>query len=78
MLPFLKHKQDGSSSTPPDSVKRPPDEGAEEFDSLESAAEDLIAAIHSKNVKAVTAALRAAFELCDSEPHNEGSHPEIK
>lgn len=77
MLPFLKRKE-GSSSDPVESLKRSPDEGAEEFDSLESAAEDLINAVHAKDVKAVAAALRAAFELSDSEPHVEGPHLESK
>lgn len=73
MLPFLKRMQEGSASTPVESVERKSDH-EEEYDSLESAADDLIAAIHSKNSKHVAAALRAAFEMCDSEPHAEGPH----
>lgn len=73
MLPFLKNKHEASVSLPADTIRREPD-GEESFDSLEVAAQDLIDAIHSKNVKAVSEALRAAFELCDSEPHVEGPH----
>lgn len=73
MLPFLKHNQDASASSPIESIKREPDEGAD-YDSLESAAEDLKQALDEGNVKAIAAALRAAFELCDSEPHEEGEH----
>jgi hypothetical protein len=75
LLPFLKHSQDASMSAPVESVEREPDEGAEDdYDSLESAAEDLCAAIGAKDYKAVAAALRAAFELMDSEPHEEADH----
>lgn len=72
MLPFLL-KKEGSVSTPVEHVKREPDEESD-YDSLESAAEDLISAIHSKDVKAVCSALRAAHELCDLEPHAEAPH----
>lgn len=72
MLPFLKNKE-GSASAPIEAIKREPDEGAE-FDVLEAAAEDIISAVHEKNVKNLAASLRAAFELLDSEPHKEGPH----
>jgi len=71
MLPFLKNKHEGSASMPVESVKREHDE---DYDMLESAAEDLIAAVHSKNVKAVASALKAAFEMCELQPHEEGPH----
>lgn len=72
MLSFLKNKE-ASASSPIESVERKPDEGAE-YDVLESAAEDLCHAIKAEDYKAVAAALRAAFELCESEPHEEGEH----
>lgn len=72
MLPFLKHSKEASVSVTPDVIKRESDH-EEEFDSVESAAEDLIHAIHSKDVKSVATALRAAFEILDSEPHEEGT-----
>lgn len=43
---------------------------------LTSAAEDLIQAVHAKDAKAVSEALKAAFEMCDSAPHDEGMHAE--
>jgi hypothetical protein len=70
MLPFLKKNQEGSASGPIESIKREPDEEAE-YDVLESAAEDLCKAVKSEDYKAVAAALRAAFELCESQPHEE-------
>jgi hypothetical protein len=39
-----------------------------------SAADDLISAVHMKDSKAVADALKAAFEICDSMPHEEGQH----
>lgn len=74
MLPFLKHKQEGSMSEPIDSIERKPDGDEEEYDGLESAAEDLCHAIEAKDYKAAASALRAAFDLLDSEPHYEGPH----
>lgn len=73
MLPFLRHNKEASASAPIETIKREHDEDAE-FDVLEAAAEDLIHAVHSKDVKAVAEALRAAFELCDEQPHVEGPH----
>lgn len=72
MLPFLKNQYEGSVSTPPDTIHREPDEDSE-FDSLEVAAQDLCDAIHSKDYKGVASALRAAFDLLESQPHEEGS-----
>lgn len=71
MLPFLKNTKEAAASAPIETIKRDHDED-HEFDPVESAAEDLIHAVHAKDVKAVAEALRAAFELCDEEPHMEG------
>jgi hypothetical protein len=73
MIPFLKHTKEASVSAPLESQMRKPDEEPE-YDMLESAAHDLIAAVHSKDVKGVCVALRAAFEMLDSQPHEEGEH----
>lgn len=62
-------------SGPADAIKRSPDHEVD-FDVLESAAQDLLDAIEKKDTKALAIALRAAFELCDSEPHEEGPHLE--
>ena len=73
MLPFLKRTQDGAASTPIETLRREPDNEAD-YDGLEAAAQDVLDAMESKNVKHLAAALRAAFELCDEEPHVEGPH----
>lgn len=80
MLPFLKPK---SASVAGLIIKnRSPDEKPEENqeDSSEMAiqecAQQLIDAVHSKNVQQVAEALKDAFELLDSMPHKEGPHIE--
>lgn len=73
MLPFLKRNKEASASIPEETIKREPDEESE-YDGLESCAQELIDAVHSKDAKAVCTALRSAFELMDSEPHIEGEH----
>lgn len=74
MIPFLKNKE-ASTASASEPIQRKPDDGSEpDYDGMEAAAEDLIAAVHSKDAKAVAAALRAAFEIADSEPHEEGPH----
>jgi hypothetical protein len=74
MLPFLKKNHEGSASAPIESVERKSDNEDDEYDSLESAAEDLCNAIHSKDYKAVAAAWRAGNELLETQPHEEGPH----
>ncbi len=64
--------KEASASMPVEHELRKPDDG--EYDAIDSAAEDLISAIHSKNIKGVAEALKAAFELCDAQPHEEGPH----
>lgn len=76
MLPFLKRTKEGSASSDPDHIRREPDDPADSYDPMHSAAGDLIQAMGEGNIKAVAEALRAAFELCDSEPHVEGPHME--
>lgn len=73
MLPFLNSKaKEASVSMPPETVKRDPDVEPE-YDTLESAAEDMIAAFHAKDAKALCMAFRAAFDLLESEPHEEAA-----
>lgn len=76
MLPYIKHKQVAALVSPvEDKIKRESDEGTEEeYDPLESAAEELCNAIKEENYKAAASALRSAFELLDAQPHEEGPH----
>lgn len=53
-----------------------PEESKTDDSGIDACAEDLIQAIHARDVKAAAEAIKAAFEILDSEPHEEGSHSE--
>jgi hypothetical protein len=75
MLPFLQNKRLVGSIM--ESVKKP--EAPEELEiseELKAAAEDLMNAIHSKKVNEVAKALKAAFLILESEPHEEAGEKE--
>lgn len=75
-LPFLRPKAVGAVITTvrkPDGqseIEQPEDDSA----GLNAAAADLIRAVHAKDEAAVAAAMRAAFEIMESQPHEEGPH----
>jgi hypothetical protein len=76
MLPFLKKNisQPGMITQ-----QRSPDSSleTEEDDSgagISAAAQDLIDAVHAKDSAGVASALKAAFDILDSEPHEENEH----
>lgn len=78
MIPFMK-KKEVSVSMPVEHIMRDSDheEEMDEHDELmEAIAHELMEALQKKNVKDVVMALRAAFQILDSEPHVEGEHPE--
>ncbi len=62
-------------SAPVDSIERKHDEDFEEdFDSLEAAMSELHSALNSKDYKGAADIFRSAYQLLDSEPHEEGEH----
>lgn len=74
MLPFLKNKQDGSSSTGLIVKERKPDESQEnhnKYEGLEVAMEELSTHLFNKDYKAAAECFKSAFELCESQPHDE-------
>lgn len=73
---FLKKSKEASVSAPVESVTRKPDEDAEgeDYGGIETCAEDLLKAIEKKSVSGIAEALTSAFEILDSEPHEEGPH----
>lgn len=78
MLPFLKPKQGSGVII---QSHRSPDQSSDESKEVEeinpgliACAHDMIVALHSKDSKALAMAIKAAFEICDSEPHVEGEH----
>lgn len=70
-IPY-KNFRDGASSAPIEKKKMQTTES--EPDLLEICAEDLKQALKADDTKAIAEALRAAFDLLDSEPHVEGPH----
>jgi hypothetical protein len=72
-LPFLMKpkKHDAGVMVEHRSPDKEPD-GQEE--GLDAAARDVLDAINSNDSKRLGKALKAAFEICDSAPHEEGPH----
>lgn len=46
----------------------------EYIQAIEVCAQDLIDAIYTQDVRRTAEVLKAAFEICDSRPHEEGPH----
>lgn len=76
MLPFLKNRRQTGiiiSHNTPNGIQESHSEDDEKA-GLHSASEDLIRAVHEKNVQGVSAAIEAAFDILDAMPHVEGEH----
>lgn len=75
MLPFLKKRPNQGmiveSISTDQSQEAPKDEALQ---AVTEAAKDLLYAIQEQNPKKMAQALRAAFEICDAMPHQEGPH----
>lgn len=72
MLPYLKkHKPAGiTQEISPQDYTSDQDQDA----GLDACAQDLKDAINNNDIKGITNALRAFFEIVDSQPHEEGPH----
>ena len=78
MLPFLKPKQKGYATgiivknrTPDEK----PEENQEDKDaSIHACAKDLITAVHAHDIPGAAEAMRSAFEILESQPHEEAEH----
>lgn len=76
MLPFLKPKRREGTIIEhrlPDGQADKKPEGSE-LDGVRAAAADLIRAVHAKDEEGVAMAIKSAFEILDSMPHDEGEH----
>ena len=69
MLPFAK-RQEGSVSMPSEKLHYESPEAIEP-DVMEYVASDILSAIESKDTKALAEALKACFDLYESQPHQE-------
>lgn len=79
MLPYLKAKRQPGliiATRKADGGKIENGMEGEEDQGLMACAEDLIRAIHAKDAQAVAGAFKAAFELCETQPHDEYNHEE--
>lgn len=76
MLPFLKKPRQDITNLVEYRKPDNKDESEQEDDGLELAAEDMLRAHVANDKKALATALRAAFQILDSEPHVEGPHTE--
>lgn len=77
MLPFLKPKrQDGvivAQRKPNGNIDMDLDKNMDD-ESIDYCSQDLLDGINSKDIKKISSALKSAFEILDSQPHEEGPH----
>lgn len=78
LLPFLKDKRRDQvgvivKQRAPDSPDQSEEDGQDDS-ALHAAAQDILRAISDNDSKHLALAIRAAFEICDSYPHEEGPH----
>lgn len=74
MLPFLKTKKESSIGITEQKKLKDGEIVMDEMSELDIVAEELIAAMEMKDVAGVSQALKAAFEIMDAMPHEEGPH----
>lgn len=74
MLPFLKKKNESAGIIGEASLKNGEIQMDEEMSDLEMVMEELIAAVQAGDAKGAASAMQAAFQICDSAPHEEGPH----
>lgn len=81
MLPFMKNKQ-GSTGlivkmrSPDGPIENEPEDN--DSAALEACAEDILRAISAKDSKQLAQALQSAFEVLESQPHDEAGEDEEK
>lgn len=71
MLPFMKAKV---ASAVTNAETMPKEDNEASHPGMLAAAEDLIRAIHAKDIEAAASALHSAFQIADFMPHEEGEH----
>ena len=79
-LPFLRKKHSGAAGLSIE-YRKPDPEGEGHNDrednddeGLHACAQDIIECVSSGDKVGLAKALKAAFEICDAEPHEEGEH----
>lgn len=85
MLPFLKKNKDSLAGGIMTKMRAPDEKSAEQLEkensneddpaaAIEACAKDLIMAVHSHDIKGAAEAMKAAFEILESTPHEEAEH----
>lgn len=77
MLPFLKTAANTGLSIKNRKPDQPADESSSDSAGLEVCAQDLINAIHSKDIKRVASAIRAAIDIAGSMPDEDESETSL-
>ncbi len=76
MLPILKHRPHDSGlivkNRAPDA--KPEGEESDDDHAVEACAQDIISAVHAKDSKALTSALKALFECIEDSPSEDESY----
>jgi hypothetical protein len=70
---FLKKTKDVKAASDSEPVVRKPDDGAVEYDGLESAMQELGGHLASKDWAKAAECFRSAMQICDSESYEEMS-----
>lgn len=75
-LPFLKFRKEAGirTSMRASDFNKSEDSESDKDQALIAVSGELLIALNNKNTQAVADALRAAFEILESEPHAEGEH----
>jgi hypothetical protein len=80
LLPFLKRKDGIATSTVLVKHREPDEQNEQDKDdpsaAHEACAKALLTAINASDIRGIAEALKDAFTLMDSEPHEEGEHTE--
>lgn len=84
MLPFLKRNQKSMSSgvivqnRAPDAKPEGQEPEASDTDAIMDCAKDLITAVHAHDAKGVAEAMKAAFDILETLPHDEVEHNDFQ
>jgi hypothetical protein len=73
-LPFLKTNRNNNAGVIVQHRASDEPENDNKDDGLETCLEEMHAAMDARDYKQAARSLRAAFQICDSEPHEEGEH----
>lgn len=74
LLPFLKNKRKETGVIVQERSPDAPESDEGDDTGLHAAAQDILRAISDNDSKHLALAIKAAFDICESYPHEEGPH----